>query len=267
MGFHTNDKKHNYFYKITNLINSKFYYGIHSTNKLNDGYMGSGKIILDAIEKYGKENFTKEIIADYPTRKEASDHEKEKITMDLILDENCYNLRTGGDNEFVYVVTDEHRLKNSIAQKNRKPITDETRQKMSNSGRRKTEYSDEFIARQKADKSGDHNPMYGKPLTIEHKTKISKKLKGKPKPAGHGENVSKSLMGHSVSAETRLKLSAIAEQQIANGQSICKPKKCIINNIEYNSIKEASIALNLSYDRVSKSLKSESEEFANWKFI
>lgn len=33
--------EYNYFYKITNKINGMFYYGVHSTNDLNDHYMGS----------------------------------------------------------------------------------------------------------------------------------------------------------------------------------------------------------------------------------
>ncbi len=73
-------KKYNYFYKITNLTNGKFYYGIHSTNKLEDGYMGSGTVIRAAIDKHGLENFEKEIIAYYETRNEASDHERLIVT-------------------------------------------------------------------------------------------------------------------------------------------------------------------------------------------
>ncbi len=36
-------------YKTTNLVNGKFYIGKHQTNDLNDGYIGSGKILRLAI--------------------------------------------------------------------------------------------------------------------------------------------------------------------------------------------------------------------------
>ena len=90
--------KFHYFYKITNLINNKFYFGIHSTNNLNDGYMGSGTRLKYAFEKYGKENFKKEILKYFECREDASNYEEYMITESLLNDDNCYNIRYGGDN-------------------------------------------------------------------------------------------------------------------------------------------------------------------------
>ena len=40
-----------YVYEITNNINGRKYIGKHSTNDMNDGYMGSGIAIKQAIKK------------------------------------------------------------------------------------------------------------------------------------------------------------------------------------------------------------------------
>lgn len=88
--------KYNYFYKITNNLNNHFYYGIHSTDNLDDGYMGSGVRLHYAYKKYGIENFTKEILKFFDTREKANEYEAEIVTEELIKNENCYNIITGG---------------------------------------------------------------------------------------------------------------------------------------------------------------------------
>lgn len=90
-------QKYHYFYKITNTINNHFYYGIHSTNDLNDGYMGSGSRLKIAIKKYGIENFSKEIIKFFNNREELAKYEAEIVTESLVHDPNCYNMIVGGD--------------------------------------------------------------------------------------------------------------------------------------------------------------------------
>lgn len=62
----------NYTYLITNKINNKFYIGSHCWN--GDGqdpdYYGSGKIIKQALTKYGKDNFNVDILYYYNTIEE-----------------------------------------------------------------------------------------------------------------------------------------------------------------------------------------------------
>ena len=86
-------------YKITNNLNIKYYIGKHQTKDLNDGYMGSGKLLKRAITKYGLKNFSKEILYVFQTEREMNDKEKELVT----LDEMCYNLCEGGKGGFGYI--------------------------------------------------------------------------------------------------------------------------------------------------------------------
>ena len=88
--------KYHYFYKITNLINDHFYYGVHNTDNLNDGYMGSGKRLAVAYKKYGIENFKKEILKFFNTKEDAFEYESEIVNEYLVNINECYNLTNGG---------------------------------------------------------------------------------------------------------------------------------------------------------------------------
>lgn len=52
-----------FIYKTTNLINNRIYIGSHKSTTLEfDGYFGSNVALKNAISKYGKENFKREIL-------------------------------------------------------------------------------------------------------------------------------------------------------------------------------------------------------------
>ena len=61
--------KYNFVYKTTNNLNGDYYYGVDSTNNLDDGHMGSRARINRSINKYGKENFTREIVHFFSRKK------------------------------------------------------------------------------------------------------------------------------------------------------------------------------------------------------
>lgn len=91
-------KLYNYVYLITNNINGKIYVGKHSTDNLNDCYMGSGKILKLAYNKYGVENFTKKILAFADTEEKLNWFERFYIKKYHCRDKSIgYNLTDGGD--------------------------------------------------------------------------------------------------------------------------------------------------------------------------
>lgn len=94
-------KKFHYIYKTTNLKNGKYYIGMHSTDNLNDGYVGSGKKLWYSIKKYGKENFKCEILEMLPDRYSLKEREKELINEDLLKDSMCMNLVYGGGGGYI----------------------------------------------------------------------------------------------------------------------------------------------------------------------
>lgn len=92
-----------YLYKITNLINDKIYIGVHKTENLNDGYMGSGKILKFAIKKYGLENFYKEIIQFFESEEEMFLAESLLVDETFCKDLNTYNLKQGGSGGWNFI--------------------------------------------------------------------------------------------------------------------------------------------------------------------
>jgi hypothetical protein len=83
-------------YKITNVIDGKYYIGAHKTLDENDPYMGSGKYIKRAIKKYGIENFIREILFVLDNEKDMYAKEAELVDRKFLKEQNTYNIKVGG---------------------------------------------------------------------------------------------------------------------------------------------------------------------------
>ena len=94
-------KKYHYIYKTINLINGKYYIGMHSTDNLEDGYIGSGKRLWNSIKIFGKHNFKCEILEMLPDRSSLKERERELVNEDVLKDKMCLNLQPGGGGGFV----------------------------------------------------------------------------------------------------------------------------------------------------------------------
>jgi hypothetical protein len=98
-----------YLYKTTCLITDRYYIGMHSTNNLEDGYMGSGKRLRYSLRKHGIDNHKKEILEFFESRELLIEAEKKAITPDMITDNNCMNIMSGGTGGFISVEQQRYR--------------------------------------------------------------------------------------------------------------------------------------------------------------
>ena len=90
------ENKYHFIYKTTNLLSGRYYIGMHSTNDLEDGYLGSGNRLRRAIKKHGKENFIREILEFCESREELKLKEREVVNLEEISKKECMNLVVGG---------------------------------------------------------------------------------------------------------------------------------------------------------------------------
>ena len=96
-------QKHYLIYQITNLVNGKIYIGKHETTNIEDDYFGSGKYLLNAINKHGLENFEFKILIDLKNKEEMNLLEKMVVTEEFCKRDDVYNIKVGGDGGWDYV--------------------------------------------------------------------------------------------------------------------------------------------------------------------
>lgn len=82
-------------YKVTCLLDNRYYIGVRKTEVDFDGYLGSGVHIRNMVKAYGKQNFIRETLYVFDNSTDAFNKEKELLTKHL---DNplCVNIASGG---------------------------------------------------------------------------------------------------------------------------------------------------------------------------
>lgn len=208
--------KQHYIYLTTNTINGMQYIGKHY-GELDDSYLGSGKILKLAINKYGKENFTKSIL--YISNNDEENCEKEKYYISLYkattspLFYNIHEGGSGGNTTIGYTEEEKAALKEKLSELNKgknngmygKHHSEETKAFLSwwaeferdNSVYRTEEFRDKMSKLT----SGENNGMYGKHHSAESKQKMSINSLGKTtgdKNGMYGKKGDKAINGKKI---------------------------------------------------------------------
>ena len=130
-------------YQITNNLNGKIYVGVHklANNYTSKNYLGSGLAIKKAIKKYGRENFTRNTLAEFSCGEDAYKAEEATVTKEFISREDTYNMKIGGIGCRGLVHTPESRAKMSATHQERnKNLTEEDKARIK-AARRSRVYS------------------------------------------------------------------------------------------------------------------------------
>ena len=90
-------RKYHVIYKTTCKISGRYYVGMHSTDNLADGYIGSGKRLWQSIKKHGVEQHVCEVLEHLPSRDALRLREAELVNEQLLSDHLCMNIAFGGD--------------------------------------------------------------------------------------------------------------------------------------------------------------------------
>jgi hypothetical protein len=82
--------KYGFIYITTNLLNNKKYIGMKKYSKGWESYMGSSKILLEDIKKYGIDNFKREIIEECENRQTLQEREIYHLKENNVLNDNIF---------------------------------------------------------------------------------------------------------------------------------------------------------------------------------
>jgi group I intron endonuclease len=188
-------------YETTNLINGKKYRGVHQTTNLNDGYLGSGLLLVGAIKKYGLESFSRKIIKYCASVSEMYNFEMEFVDEKWVSRMDTYNIKIGGSGGWNFV--NENSL-NIHSGRVGKRHSEETKEKIRKKaiGRKHTSRTKEKISVAISNRIG---PNLGRKLSKEWKQKIGEASKRQSKESR--KKVADKNRGRTHTMEAKLKIS------------------------------------------------------------
>jgi len=217
-------------YKIINLINGMIYIGVHATNNLNDGYLGSGTQIRKAVKEFGKENFNREILFFCEYQEEMFQKEKEIVNIEFVNKKDNYNSTIGGRGWSMLGVkhTEETKMKIIKAHTGR-IVSEETKRKMSEKAkgrtfseetRKKIGQANKLKIRSEEQKTKLREINKGRIPSEETRKKLSELKKGKPLSEETKRRVSEGHKGKRHSEEHKRNISKARQVTIAKNKEI-----------------------------------------------
>lgn len=273
-------------YMTVNKVNGKCYIGQHKCNDENDSYLGSGKALLDAIKKYGRENFIRHTLYVAESEKELDEKEIEFISKyNAAHRPDFYNINEGGnanrmcgENNPMYgrkgpdapnyghVYTDEEKeamRQRVLGEKN--PMyghvyTEEERKKIGDGQRGEKHWnygkqmSEETKRRISESKKGKTSWAKGVPMREETKQKLSLSKKGlKPNLSSDArEQMAERIIERNHTKKFRQQVSNANKRfHEQGGRRGAKPVVCVETNIVYASSYDAARAIGCGKSSIS----------------
>ena len=225
-------------YMTVNTVNNKKYIGSLIYNRINDWekYLGSGVELQKDIKKYGKSKFYKIIVSEHDSEQDLREAEELLIKQyDDVNSDEFYNIKysaIGGDTFTTNPHREETRLKHSLNARG------------SNNHQYDKVKTDHFINKIKEANS--------KPIEIDGVVYSS------ASEASRILNIKKTTINYRLNSAGFPTYKRLSQKKSSN-YSTNKPKRVKIHGVIYNSLREASLALNCSATKITKRIKFDKE--------
>lgn len=163
------EKKYNFVYLTTSIIDDKKYVGEHSTDDLEcektKNYLGSGKYLKNALNFHGKEKFHRKILEFFPAKEEAFNAQEKYILEFNTIYPNGYNISPKGGGNVIGGISEETKelirkkvhqkllgnnpnkeTRNKLREKaKQRTLSEKSKQKIGNSNRKNHIFSEEGL--------------------------------------------------------------------------------------------------------------------------